>query len=241
MSKTIRDLLAAGVHLGHATRFRNPAMNQYIFGVRNGMHIIDLDKTMPLFNNAMAFITEIIKRKGKIMLVGTKHAARALVLEHATATSMPYVNYRWLGGMLTNYRTIKQSIRRLKELEEIFADGTVENLTKKEGLMLSREKEKLCRNLDGIKNMVGLPDALFVIDVNNEKIAIQEAKRLKIPVIAIIDTNSNPADVDYPIPGNDDAMRAIALYLESISTAIDKGNAELAGNSVEEEFIAKEN
>ncbi len=217
---SMREMLEAGVHFGHLTRFRNPSMIPYIYCVQNGVHVINLEKTLPLFREALKFVSKIASRNGKVMFVGTKRSAKALVAEYAQRCGMPYVDHRWLGGTLTNYKTIKQSIRRLKELETMQQDGTLSLLTKKERLQRSRELEKLVRSLGGIKDMGGLPDALFVLDVGNEKIAVQEANRLSIPVIGIIDTNHSPAGVDYPIPGNDDAMRAIELYLQSMTETI---------------------
>jgi small subunit ribosomal protein S2 len=220
MSLTMRNMLQAGVHFGHQKRYWNPQMEPYIFGVNNKIHIINLEKTLPLFNDALNFISKIAANRGKILFVGTKHAAREAVREGAQRCGMPYVDYRWLGGMLTNYKTVRQSIRRLIELERMTFDGTFKHLTKKEGLDLMREKEKLDISLGGIKTMGGLPDAIFVIDVGHEEIAIKEANRLGIPVIGIVDTNNSPAGVDYMIPGNDDAYRAIKLYCDVVADTI---------------------
>lgn len=218
---TMRQMLEAGVHFGHQTRYWNPKMAPYIYGTRHKIHIINLEETLPMFRDAVKVATDIATKRGKILFVGTKFAAREIVREEATRCGMPYVDYRWLGGMLTNYKTIRQSIKRLKELEEQIADeGNLVGMTKKEVLNLMREKEKLSASLSGIKNMGGLPDALFVIDVMHEKIAIQEARRLGIPVIGIVDTNSCPDNIDYVIPGNDDALRAIRLYCKTIADAI---------------------
>ncbi|MDB6096724.1 MAG: ribosomal protein [Francisellaceae bacterium] len=217
---TMREMLEAGIHFGHLTRYRNPRMTPYIYSAQNKVYIINLEKTVPLFREALKFISTIASRNGKIMFVGTKRAAQDIVADFAKQCGMPYVNHRWLGGMLTNYKTIKQSIRRLKELEAMMQNGTFEKLTKKEALTLKRELEKLERGLGGIKDMSGLPDALFVIDVGHENIAIKEANRLKIPVIGIVDTNHNPEGVDYPIPGNDDAMRAIEFYARNVADTI---------------------
>ncbi len=217
---SMREMLEAGTHFGHLTRFRDPSMIPYIYCIQNGVHIINLEKTLPMFREALKFIGKVASKNGKILFVGTKRSAKVLVAEYAKKCGMPYVDHRWLGGELTNYKTIKQSIRRLRDLENIRQDGTLEHLTKKEGLSLMRELEKLERGIGGIKDMGGLPDALFVLDVGNEKIAIQEANRLGIPVIAVVDTNHNPAGVDYVIPGNDDAMRAIELYLRSVADTI---------------------
>jgi small subunit ribosomal protein S2 len=220
ISVNMREMLEAGIHFGHLTRFRDPSMIPYIFCAQNGVHIINLEKTVPMFREALKYVSKIASKNGKILFVGTKRAAKNLISEYAQKCGMPYVDHRWLGGTLTNYKTIKQSIRRLRELETMRQDGTLGLLTKKEGLSLTREQEKLERSLGGIKDMGGLPDAVFVIDVGHEKIAVKEANRLSIPVIGIVDTNHNPEGVDYPIPGNDDAMRAIDLYLKSIAETI---------------------
>jgi len=218
---TMRQMLEAGVHFGHQTRYWNPKMAPYIFGSRHKIHIINLEETLPMFRDAVKVIADIASNRGKVLFVGTKFAARDIVREEATRCGMPYVDYRWLGGMLTNYKTIRQSIKRLKEFEEQIAnEENLAGMTKKEVLNLMREKEKLSANLSGIKNMGGLPDALLVIDVMHEKIAIQEARRLGIPVIGIVDTNSCPDNIDYVIPGNDDALRAIRLYCKTIADAI---------------------
>lgn len=216
---TMRDMLKAGVHFGHQTRYWNPKMGQYIFGSRNKIHIINLEHTVPLFNDAITFINGLAAKKSKILFVGTKRAASNLVKEHAIRAGQPYVNHRWLGGMLTNWKTIRQSIRRLKDLEAQSQDGTFDKLTKKEALMRTREMEKLERSLGGIKDMGGLPDALFVVGVDHENIAVAEANKLGIPVVGVVDTNSDPAGVDYVIPGNDDAIRAIELYVSAVADA----------------------
>jgi len=220
ISISMREMLEAGVHFGHLTRFRDPSMIPYIYCTQNGAHIINLEKTLPMFREALKFISKIAAKKGKVLFVGTKRSAKKMIAEHATSCGMPYVDHRWLGGELTNYKTIKQSIRRLRELEGMREDGTLSLLTKKEGLRLMRELEKLDRSVGGIRDMGGLPDAVFVVDVGHEKIAIQEANRLSIPVIGVVDTNHNPAGVDYPIPGNDDAMRAIELYVKAVANTI---------------------
>jgi len=218
---TMRQMLEAGVHFGHQTRYWNPKMAPYIFGVRHKIHIINLEETLPRFRETLEVIANIAEKKGKILFVGTKHAAREIVREEAIRCGMPYVDHRWLGGMLTNYKTIRQSIKRLKEIEgQVDDQDFLANLTKKEVLTLMREKDKLSACLSGIKNMGGLPDALFVIDVKHEKIAVQEAKRLGIPVIGIVDTNSSPKDIDYVVPGNDDALRSISLYCKTIADTI---------------------
>jgi len=217
---SMRDMLKAGVHFGHQTCHWNPKMGPYIYGSRNKIHIINLESTLPLFKDALNFMSSVASKKGKILFVGTKPAARDIVSEEAKRCRMPYVDHRWLGGMLTNYKTIRQSIRRLKELESMFEKGTFGRLTKKEILNLTRDKAKLERGLGGIKNMGGLPDALFVIDVGHEEIAIAEAKRLGIPVIGIVDTNNNPDGVSYVIPGNDDSIRSIQLYAKCVADCI---------------------
>ncbi len=222
---TMRQMLEAGVHFGHQTRYWNPKMGPYIFGDRNKIHIINLEHSLPLFNDAMNFIGKLAAKKGNILFVGTKRQARELVKQEADRCGMPYVNHRWLGGMLTNFKTVKQSIKRLKDLEAQDQDGSLERLSKKEALMRRREMEKLDRSLGGIKDMGGLPDAMFVIDVGHEKIAVSEARKLGIPVIAVVDTNNSPEGVDYVIPGNDDAIRSISLYLEGAASTILEGKA----------------
>jgi small subunit ribosomal protein S2 len=222
----MRDLLQAGAHFGHQTRYWNPKMDQYIFGARNKIHIINLEYTVPVFNEALELVKNLTANKNKILFVGTKRAAGKIVKEQADRAGMPYVSHRWLGGMLTNYKTIRASIKRLRELEGQMTDGTFSKLTKKEALMRSRTMEKLERSIGGIKDMGGLPDALFVVDVDHERIAITEANKLGIPVIGIVDTNSNPDGVDYVIPGNDDAIRAIKLYVTAVADACLAGKAE---------------
>ncbi|RUO65558.1 SSU ribosomal protein S2P [Pseudidiomarina planktonica] len=216
---SMRDMLKAGVHFGHQTRFWNPKMKPFIFGARNKIHIINLEKTVPMFNDALSFISHVSANKGKILFVGTKRAASEPVQQAARDCKQFFVNHRWLGGMLTNWKTVRQSIKRLKELETMSQDGTFEKLTKKEALVNTREMEKLEKSLGGIKDMAGLPDVLFVIDADHEHIAIKEANNLGIPVIAVVDTNSNPDGVDYVIPGNDDAIRAVQLYLNAAAAA----------------------
>ena len=217
---TMRQMLEAGVHFGHQTRYWNPKMASYIFGERNKIHIINLEKSLPLYQEAMNFLGKLAAGKGKILFVGTKRAARDSIKEHAERAGMPYVNHRWLGGMLTNFNTVKNSIKRLKELETMAADGSFAKVNKKEALMMTRELEKLERSLGGIKDMNGLPAAIFVVDVGHEKIAVTEARKLGIPVVGIVDTNTNPDGVDYVIPGNDDAMRAIQLYVRGVADAV---------------------
>ena len=233
---TMREMLEAGVHFGHQTRFWNPKMAPFIFGERNKIHIINLEQTMPMCKDATNYLSSVAAKKGKIMFVGTKRAASETVKQEAERCGMPFVNHRWLGGMLTNFRTVRASIKRLKELEDMSESNAYEKINKKEILQLSREQEKLEKTLGGIKDMGGLPDVLFVIDVGYEKIAVQEATKLGIPVVGIVDTNNSPENVDYIVPGNDDSMRAINLYArmaadavlvgkESIVTA--KGDAEI--------------
>ncbi|RAU17168.1 30S ribosomal protein S2 [Nitrincola tibetensis] len=226
---SMRDLLKAGVHFGHQTRYWNPKMNKFIFGARNKIHIINLEHTLPALNGALDVVHNMASNKNKIMFVGTKRAASKVIKEEAQRAGMPYVNHRWLGGMLTNYKTIRQSIRRLRELEAMSQDGTFDKLTKKEALVRTREMQKLELSIGGIKDMGGLPDALFVIDVDHERIAINEANKLGIPVIGIVDTNSNPDGVDYVIPGNDDALRAIQIYAQSVADACIEGLGQNAG------------
>lgn len=236
---SMRDMLQAGVHFGHQTRFWNPKMAPYIFGARNKIHIINLEHTVPAFNEALDKIVELASNRNKILFVGTKRAAGKIIAEQAQRAGMPFVSHRWLGGMLTNYKTIRQSIKRLRDLEAQQADGTFDKLTKKEALMRRRDMEKLERSIGGIKDMGGLPDALFVIDVDHERIAIQEANKLGIPVIGIVDTNSDPEGVDYVIPGNDDAIRAIKLYTTAIADAIASTRSD-GGVSAKDEFVEVE-
>lgn len=238
-SVTMRQMLEAGVHFGHQTRYWNPKMAPFIFGDRNKIHIINLEKSLPLYNDAMNFVSKLAAKKGSVMFVGTKRQAGELIKQEAERAGMPYVNHRWLGGMLTNYKTVKQSIKRLKELEAMDADGSLERLTKKEALMRRREMEKLDRSLGGIKDMGGLPDAMFVIDVGHEKIAVNEAIKLGIPVIAVVDTNCSPEGVDYVIPGNDDSIGAITLYAQGVANSVLEGRSSSAttGGSSSDEFV----
>ncbi|MDW8479176.1 MAG: 30S ribosomal protein S2 [Xanthomonadales bacterium] len=222
---TMRQMLEAGVHFGHQTRYWNPRMAPYIFGARGRIHIINLEKTLPLFNAAMQFLTEVAKRRGTVLFVGTKRPAREAVREEASRCGMPFVAHRWLGGMLTNFRTVRQSVARLKELEAMSGDGSLDRLPKHEVLALMREREKLENSLGGIKEMASLPDALFVIDIGHERIAVAEARKLGIPVVGIVDTNYDPRLVDHPIPGNDDAIRAIQLYARAAADAVLEGKA----------------
>lgn len=216
----MRQMLEAGVHFGHQTRYWSPKMAPYIFGSRNKIHIINLETTLPLFQEAMNFLGSVTAAKGKVLFVGTKRQASKLVREHAERCGCPFVDHRWLGGMLTNFKTVKNSIARLIELDELNSSGAIDRLSKKEALILERERSKLDRSLSGIRDMTGLPDCIFVIDVDHEKIAVAEAKKLKIPVVGIVDTNSSPDGIDYPIPGNDDAIRAVRLYLSHAADAV---------------------
>jgi len=228
---TMRDMLAAGVHFGHQTRFWNPKMLPYIFGERNKIHIINLEKSLPLYQDALNFLGRMAASRGTVLFVGTKRNAQELVAEEARRCAMPYVDRRWLGGMLTNFRTVKQSIKRLKDLETRLEDGSLDRVTKKERLSLERELAKLERGLGGIKDMENLPDVLFVVDVGHEKIAVSEAVKLGIPVVGVVYSNNNPEGVDYVIPGNDDAIRAIELYVRGAADAILEGReaAQLSG------------
>jgi small subunit ribosomal protein S2 len=237
---SMRDMLNAGVHFGHQTRYWNPKMKPFIFGARNKVHIINLEHTVPMFNTALAELTKIASRKGKILFVGTKRAASEAVKETAHNCDQYFVNHRWLGGMLTNWKTVRQSIKRLKDLEIQSQDGTFDKLTKKEALMRTRELAKLENSLGGIKDMGGLPDALFVIDADHEHIAIKEANNLGIPVFSIVDTNSDPDGADFIIPGNDDAIRAVNLYLTAVATAVRKGRSQDLPVQDEESFLEAE-
>ncbi|MFY9180200.1 MAG: 30S ribosomal protein S2 [Venatoribacter sp.] len=237
---SMRDLLKAGVHFGHQTRYWNPKMGKYIFGARNKIHIINLEHTVPALNDALKIIEATASRNNKVLFVGTKRAAGKIMQEQAERSGMPFVAHRWLGGMLTNYKTIRQSIKRLRDLETQSKDGTFEQLTKKEALMRTREMEKLELSIGGIKEMGGLPDMLFVIDVDHERIAIQEANKLGIPVVGIVDTNSNPDGVDYVIPGNDDAIRAIQIYATAVADAVLEGKNQHAPANEFVEVAAEE-
>ncbi|MGB7988829.1 MAG: 30S ribosomal protein S2 [Candidatus Methylophosphatis roskildensis] len=240
---TMRQMLEAGVHFGHQTRFWNPKMEQYIFGHRNKIHIINLEKTLVKYQEAMGFVRKMASNKGTILFVGTKRQAREIVAEEAQRAGAPYVDERWLGGMLTNFKTVKGSIKRLKELEQMSEDGSLEKMSKKEALMLQRELDKLHKSLGGIKDMNGLPDALFVIDVGYHKIAITEARKLGIPLVAVVDTNHNPDGVDYVIPGNDDSSRAIRLYARGIADAILEGRSQTVSDvvaAVSDDFVEVE-
>ncbi len=237
-SVSMRQMLEAGVHFGHQTRFWNPKMAPYIFGERNKIHIINLEKTQPLYAQASTFIKNVAAEGGKVLFVGTKRSARDAIQKEAARCSMPYVNQRWLGGMLTNFKTIRQSIKRLNELDDMAQNGTLDRRGKKEAQMLRREMDKLLRSLGGIRDMTTLPDALFVIDVGHEEIAVHEARKLGIPVVAVVDTNCSPDGIDYIIPGNDDAMRAILLYAGGVADSVLEGKASLPEVPVgEDEFV----
>jgi small subunit ribosomal protein S2 len=237
MSVTMRQMLEAGVHFGHQTRFWNPKMAPYIFGHRSKIHIINLEKTLVLYQEAVKFVRQLSANKGTILFVGTKRSAREIVREEALRAGSPYVDHRWLGGMLTNFKTVKQSIKRLRDMEQMVQDGSIEKLSKKEALTFQREIVKLERSLGGIKNLTGLPDALFVIDVGYQKGAITEASKLGIPVVGVVDTNHSPEGVDYVIPGNDDASRAVRLYARGIADAVIEGRNQVAQPVVGDEFV----
>ena len=227
MAVTMRQMLEAGVHFGHQTRFWNPRMAPYIFGHRNKIHIVNLEKTMEKYNEAMGYVRRLSSQGGAILLVGTKRQAREIIAEEAQRAGMPYVDERWLGGMLTNFKTVKQSIKRLKDMEASVEEGALERMSKKDALMLTRELGKLEKSIGGIKDMTRLPDALFVVDVGYHKIAITEANKLGIPVIAVVDTNHSPEGVDYLIPGNDDSSRAIRLYARGVADAVLEGRSQV--------------
>jgi len=237
MTVSMKDMLRAGVHFGHQCRYWNPKMDPYIFGSRNKIHIINLEHTVPALNSALEEVSYLAEKKRKILFVGTKRAAGKIIKQEAERAGMPYVNHRWLGGMLTNYKTIRGSIKKLKDLEQQELDGTLSRMSKKEALMRTRAKEKLERSIGGIKDMGGLPDAIFVVDVDHERIAVTEANNLKIPVIGIVDTNSNPDGVTTVIPGNDDAIRAIQLYVEAIADACVEGREKNGPAGGTSEFI----
>ncbi|XSG85223.1 MAG: 30S ribosomal protein S2 [Methylohalobius sp. ZOD2] len=235
---SMRELLEAGVHFGHQTRYWNPKMAPYIYGVRSKIHIVNLEETLPLLRDGLHFLEQTAANRGTVLFVGTKRTARNAVREEAARCGMPYVNYRWLGGTLTNFKTIRHSVKRLKDLEAMRDDGTLQRFSKKEALQLMRELEKLERSLGGIKDMDSLPDVLFVLDVGQEHIAVKEARRLGIPIVGVVDTNNNPAGVDYIIPGNDDSIRAIQLYCRAAATSILEGKASQAELvAAEDEFV----
>jgi len=244
MSTTMRQMLEAGVHFGHQTRFWNPKMAPYIFGARSKIHIVNLEKTLAKYNEAMTFVRRLSANKGTILFVGTKRQAREIMAEEASRCASPYVDQRWLGGMLTNFKTIKQSIKRLKEMETMCEDGSLDRLGKKEALMLTRELDKMHKSIGGIKNMGSLPDALFVVDVGYHKIAITEANKLGIPIVAVVDTNHSPEGIDYIIPGNDDSSRAIRLYARGVADAVLEGRSQFVDEILDvvsgDEFIEEE-
>jgi small subunit ribosomal protein S2 len=243
MSVTMRQMLEAGVHFGHQTRYWNPKMAPFIFGARNKIHIINLEKSLPMYQDALKFVRQLSSNKGNILFVGTKRQAREIVKEEAQRAGAPYVDYRWLGGMLTNFKTVKGSIKRLKEMDQMAADGTLEKLTKKEQLLYTREREKLERSLGGIKDMGGVPDALFVIDVGFHKIAVTEAKTLGIPIVGVVDSNNSLDGISYVIPGNDDSTRAIRLYARGVADAILEGRSQVITEMVAqptEDFVEVE-
>ena len=241
MSVTMRQMLEAGVHFGHQTRFWNPRMAPYIYGHRNKIHIFNLEKSLAMYQDAMKYLRQLSANRGNILFVSTKRQAREIMAEEAARAGMPFVDQRWLGGMLTNFKTVKGSIKRLKDMEATMADGGLERMSKKEGLTFQREMTKLNQSLGGIKDMVGLPDALFVIDVGYHKIAITEANKLGIPVVAVVDTNHTPAGIDYIIPGNDDSGKAIRLYAKGAADAILEGRSaslqEVVKGDSSEEFV----
>jgi small subunit ribosomal protein S2 len=238
MSVTMRQMLEAGVHFGHQTRYWNPKMADYIFGQRNKIHIVNLEKTMAMYQEAVKHVRQLASNRGTILFVGTKRQARDIIAEEAQRAGMPYVDHRWLGGMLTNFKTVKASIKRLKDLETMAQDGTFEKMSKREALTLQREMDKLNRSLGGIKEMGALPDALFVIDVGYQKIAVTEANKLGIPIIGVVDTNHSPDGIAYVIPGNDDSSRAIRLYARGVADAILEGRSQVIQEIVQpDEFV----
>lgn len=247
MAVTMREMLEAGCHFGHQTRFWNPKMAPFIFGHRNKIHIINLEKTLTMYNDAVKYVRQLSARRGTVLFVSTKRAAREIIAEEAARCGMPFVDSRWLGGMLTNFKTVKTSIKRLKDMEAMQADGATERMSKKEALMFDREMDKLNKSIGGIKDMNGLPDAIFIIDVGYHKITITEAKTLSIPVVAVVDTNHSPDGVAHIIPGNDDSAKAIALYARGIADAIIEGReqavqgvVEAAGEESEDDFVEVE-
>ena len=243
MSVTMRQMLEAGVHFGHQTRYWNPKMSPYIFGARNKIHIINLEKSLPMYQDALKYVRQLTANKGQILFVGTKRQAREIVKEEAQRAGAPYVDYRWLGGMLTNFKTVKGSIKRLKDMDAMIADGSSERLSKKEQLLNVREREKLERSLGGIKDMGGVPDALFVIDVGFHKIAVTEARTLGIPIVGVVDSNNSLDGIDYVIPGNDDSTRAIRLYARGVADAILEGRSQVINEMVApptEDFVEVE-
>ncbi|MDQ3026703.1 MAG: 30S ribosomal protein S2 [Pseudomonadota bacterium] len=243
MSVTMRQMLEAGVHFGHQTRYWNPKMSPYIFGARNKIHIINLEKSLPMYQDALKYVRQLTANKGQILFVGTKRQAREIVKEEAQRAGAPYVDYRWLGGMLTNFKTVKGSIKRLKDMDAMIADGSSERLSKKEQLLNAREREKLERSLGGIKDMGGVPDALFIIDVGFHKIAVTEARTLGVPIVGVVDSNNSLDGIDYVIPGNDDSTRAIRLYARGVADAILEGRSQVINEMVApptEDFVEVE-
>ena len=239
MSVTMRQMLEAGVHFGHQTRYWNPRMAEYIFGHRNKIHIVNLEKTLDKYNDAMQYLRQLSAKKGTVLFVGTKRQAREIIKEEAQRAGMPYVDHRWLGGMLTNFKTVKGSIKRLKDLEQMVEDGTFERMTKREALSRKREMDKLSQSLGGIKDLTALPDAMFVIDVGFHKIAVTEAKKLGVPVVAVVDTNHSPIGIAHVIPGNDDSSRAIRLYARGVADAVLEGKSQVIQEIVQagDEFV----
>ncbi|MCU0974283.1 MAG: 30S ribosomal protein S2 [Burkholderiales bacterium] len=240
MSVTMRQMLEAGVHFGHQTRYWNPKMAPYIFGQRNKIHIINLEASLAMYQDALKYVRQLASNKGTILFVGTKRQAREIVREEALRCNSPYVDQRWLGGMLTNFKTVKQSTKRLREMEAMIADGSVERMSKKEALFFQRVLDKLLKSMGGIKDMEGLPDAVFIIDVGYQKGAVQEAKKLGIPVIGVVDTNNSIEGVDYVIPGNDDSSGAIRLYARGVADAILEGRSQVIREIVSDEFVEVE-
>jgi len=237
MSVTMRQMLEAGCHFGHQSRYWNPKMAPYIFGERNKIHIINLEKSLPLYQDALNYVRKLIANKGTVLFVATKRQAREIVQEEAERCGMPFVNHRWLGGMLTNFKTVRQSVKRLRDLEQMTQDGTLEKMPKKEALMYNRELEKLLRSMGGIKDMNGLPDAIVIIDVGYQKGAVTEANKLGIPLVGVVDTNHSPDGVTYIIPGNDDSSRAIRLYMRGLADAVLEGKAQVTQAVVAEDFV----
>lgn len=233
MAVSMREMLEAGVHFGHQTRFWNPKMAPFIYGSRNKVHIINLDKTLPLFNDALKYVRQLSSNRGTVLFVGTKRQSRDTIAAEAARAGMPYVNSRWLGGMMTNFKTLKASIKKLKDMEAQVEAGDLERMTKKEGLLFEREMSKLERSIGGVKNMPGIPDAIFIVDVGYHKIAVAEAKALGIPVIAVVDTNHSPEGLEYVIPGNDDSSKAVALYAQAMADAVLEGRETAVKDTIE--------